>query len=415
MTSRFTIGIEEEFQMVDRQTLQLSPRIQTILEKGYPVFGEQIKAEMLQSTVELISDILPNVTAARLEMRDLRSKLAQLLAEEGLVLISAGTHPAAQWQQEVRSPYPLYAELDEEFQDVARSILIFGLHVHIGVENQEMAVILMNQLRTWLPHLLALSTNSPFWAGRLTGLKSYRSVVWQSGVPRSGIPEIIPSLADFNRYIDDLMAMQCIRSGKDIWWYVRPHFTYNTIEFRICDMPATLEDTLALAALCQALVAKVAWLERRQQSLAVLPRHYIEENLWRAMRYGLDANVADFVNRRTLSMRAALYELLDLVEDVVDDLGSRREMTYLRALLEDPRGTGADRQIAVYQQRANVQDVIRLLLAETMQGISPDPAREVFADASTEGRLVAIEPGSEAFAQTETEGKLPALGDVKSI
>ncbi len=247
MTSRFTIGIEEEFQMVDRQTLQLSPRIQTILEKGYPVFGEQIKAEMLQSTVELISDILPNVTAARLEMRDLRSKLAQLLAEEGLVLISAGTHPAAQWQQEVRSPYPRYAELDEEFQDVARSILIFGLHVHIGVENQEMAVILMNQLRTWLPHLLALSTNSPFWAGRLTGLKSYRSVVWKP-FPRSGIPEIFPTWSDFDNYVQSLIKTGCIDNGKRIWWDIRPHPFFNTVEFRICDMPSKIPSLSRLSA-----------------------------------------------------------------------------------------------------------------------------------------------------------------------
>ena len=415
-TSRFSLGVEEEFQSVDSRSGELRSSIYTLFEKGRDVFGERLHAEWVQSMIELTTSVCPDIGAVRVELSQMRALLAELLREEGLRLMSAGTHPTSHWQVQEQTDSPRYHELAREYQDVVRMRVLFGLHVHVGgIDDKATSLRIINQLRTWLPHLLALSTNSPFWAGRLTGLKSYRSVVWQSGVPRSGIPEIIPSLADFNRYIDDLMAMQCIRSGKDIWWYVRPHFTYNTIEFRICDMPATLEDTLGLAALCQALVAKLAWLEGRQQSLAVLPRHYIEENLWRAMRYGLDANVADFVNRRTLNMRAALHELLDLVEDVVDDLGSRREMTYLRALLEDPRGTGADRQIAVYQQRANVQDVIRLLLAETMQGISPDPAREVFADASTEGRLVAIEPGSEAFAETETEGKLPALGDMKSL
>jgi carboxylate-amine ligase len=204
MTAPFTIGIEEEFQMVDRQTGCLNPRIQAILEKGQAIFGEQIKAEMLQPTVELISDILPNIYAARQEMRALRAKLARLLAEEGLALVSAGTHPTALWQHQVRSPYARYAELENEYQDVARSLLIFGLHVHIGVENQEIAVALMNQLRTWLPHLLAISSNSPFWAGRLTGLKSYRSAVWRP-FPRSGVPEVFPSWSDFDNYVRKLI------------------------------------------------------------------------------------------------------------------------------------------------------------------------------------------------------------------
>ena len=169
MTPRFTIGIEEEFQMVDRQTGQLSPRIQTILDKGQPVFGELIKPEMLQSTVEINSDILPDIPTARREMRDLRARLARLVGEEGLALVSAGTHPTALWQNEPRTPRERYTELEQELQDVARSILIFGLHVHIGIESHELAVELMNQVRTWLPHLLAISTNSPCWAGRLTG------------------------------------------------------------------------------------------------------------------------------------------------------------------------------------------------------------------------------------------------------
>src|SRR5947209_10382239 len=186
---RVSFVIEEEFQMVDRQTGQLSPHIQTILEKGHAIFGELIKPEILQSTVEINSDILPDIPTARQEMRALRAELARLVREEGLALVSAGTHPTALWQNESRSPYERYSQLDQELQDVARSVLIFGLHVHIGIESHELAVELMNQLRTWLPHLLAISTNSPCWAGRLTGLKSYRSVVWKP-FPRSGVPEV---------------------------------------------------------------------------------------------------------------------------------------------------------------------------------------------------------------------------------
>jgi carboxylate-amine ligase len=369
MTAQFTIGIEEEFQMVDRQTGCLNPHIQTILEKGQSAFGEQIKAEMLQSTVELISDILPNIYAARVEMRDLRAKLAQFLAEEGLALVSAGTHPTALWQYEMRSPYPRYAELENEYQDVARSILIFGLHVHIGVENQEIAVALMNQLRTWLPHLLAISSNSPFWAGRLTGLKSYRSAVWRP-FPRSGVPEVFPSWSDFDNYVQKLIKTGCIDNGKRIWWDIRPHPFFNTVEMRVCDMPATLDDTIAIAALCQALVAKLTWLHKRGMETHILSGHFIEENKWHAMRSGLDAEVIDFEFDRRLTMRQAIHELLDFVDDVLDDLGSRQELYYIRQLLEDPRGTGADRQIAVYQETGSLDAVIRHLIDETMKGIT---------------------------------------------
>lgn len=368
MAERFTLGIEEEFQMVDRETGQLRSSINSILEKGTPQFEEKIKPEMLQSTVELISDILPDMAAARKELYAMRAQLARLVDEEGLALISAGTHPVALWHHQERTDKERYIELEEEFQDVGRSILIFGLHVHVGVDNKERAVILMNQLRTWLPHLLALSSNSPFWTGRFTGLKSYRSVVWKR-FPRSGMPGIMPTWDDFNRYVQTLVETECIDNGKKIWWDIRPHAFFDTVEFRVCDMPSTIEDTLALAALCQALVARLTWLHENGMQAHVLPRDYLEENKWRAMRYGLDAEVIDFVQRRRLSMRDAIHELLDFVDDVVDDLGSRREMNYLRKLLDDPNGTGADRQIAVYKETNDVQKVIAFLMQRTMEGI----------------------------------------------
>lgn len=369
MTAHFTIGIEEEFQMVDRQTGQLSPRILTILEKGQALFHEQIKPEMLQSTVEINSDIMPDIPTARKEMRGLRAKLAGLVEEEGLALISAGTHPTALWQNEPRTPNERYVRLEQELQDVARSILIFGLHVHIGIESHEMAVELMNQLRTWLPHLLAISTNSPFWQGRFTGLKSYRSVVWKP-FPRSGVPEVFPSAGDFDAYVQSLTCTDCIDNGKSIWWDIRPHPFFKTIEFRICDMPATFDDTIAIAALCQALVAKLSWLHKRGLRTPALSSHFIDENKWRVMHAGLDADVLDFVQGRRLTMRESLADLLDFVDDVVDDLGSRRETDYLRRLLEDPRGTGADRQIALYQQTGSIDAVIQLLMQQTLQGIA---------------------------------------------
>jgi carboxylate-amine ligase len=379
MKPRFTIGIEEEFQMVDKQTGQLSPRIQTILAKGQTFFGEQIKPEMLQSTVEINSRILPDIPTARQEMQDMRSTLAWLVGEEGLALVSAGTHPSALWQNEQRSCFERYIQLEQELQDVARSILIFGLHVHVGIESHEMAIELMNQLRSWLPHLLAISANSPFWAGRLTGLKSYRSVVWKP-FPRSGVPEVFSSAGDFDAYVQALVNTGCIDDGKKIWWDIRPHPFFSTIEFRICDMPATFDDTIAIAALCQALVARLTWLYKRGLRTPALSSHFIEENKWRVIHYGLDADVLDFVQGRRLTMRESLAELLDFVEDVIDDLGSRREIDYLHKLLEDPRGTGADRQIALYEGSGSVNAVIHMLMQQTMQGIPEKALRQAAAD-----------------------------------
>jgi carboxylate-amine ligase len=372
MRPPFTIGIEEEFQMVDRQTGQLSPRIEAILERGRPLFGEHIRAEMLQPTVELISDIFPDIRTARKECKQARARLAQLLAEEGMALVSAGTHPTALWQETPKTPYQRYVELEDEFQDVARSILIFGLHVHIGVETRGAAVLLMNQLRTWLPHLLALSTNSPFWEGRMTGLKSYRSVVWRP-FPRTGVPEVFLTREDFLSYEQRLIDTGCIDNGKRIWWDMRPHPVFNTLEFRIFDMPATVDDTLALAALCQALVAKVTWLNQREEMLPMLSCHFIDENKWRVMRSGLDADVVDFVQGLRLPLRQSLYELFDFVDDVLDDLGSRAEIDYLRTLVESAQGTGADRQIALYRQKGRADEVMCLLMQQTMQGICTLP------------------------------------------
>ena len=373
MSGRFTLGIEEEFQLVNRQTLQLSSGVKAIMEKGVPYLAENIKPELTQSTIELISDICSDIVEARKDLYTRRVLLARFVQEEGLALVSAGTHPSSIWQAQETTEKERYEELEEEFQDLIRSNIIFGMHVHVGVEGKDLAVQLMNQVRTWLPHLLAISTNSPFWHGRNTGIKSYRSALWKR-VTRSGMPGILESWAAFDEYVQALVEMGCIDNGKKIWWDMRPHPFFDTVEFRICDMPATIEDTLAIAALCQALIAKLAWCHEHDVEIAVLTRDYLEENKWRAMRYGLDAEVIDFVKRRKLSMRDAIRETLDFVDEVVDDLGSRHEMNYLRALLNNPQGTGADRQIAVFEQTHDMQKVVALLMEQTMQGITLDAA-----------------------------------------
>lgn len=372
MAPRFTLGIEQEFQTVDKNTAQLASHIDTIIAKGTPLLGEKIKPEMLQPTLELITDVCPNIKAMRSELTQLVASSAQLVASEGLALISAGTHPGAHWSNQPRTRNARYDELDEEYQDVGRSILIFALHVHVGIDEHEHAIPLMNQLRTWLPHFLALSSNSPFWGGRYTGLKSYRSIVWKR-FPRSGLPGTFASTTEFDQYVQRLIDTKCIDNGKRIWWDIRPHAFFNTLELRVCDMPATLEDTLAIAALWQALIAKLTWMYKRNLLTPTLPSYFIEENKWLASRYGLDATITDFVQSRRVTMRASISELLDFVDDVLDDLGSQHEINYLRNLLEDPRGTGADRQIALYQETGSQQAVAHFLMQQTLQNVVPDP------------------------------------------
>jgi carboxylate-amine ligase len=374
MAHQFTLGIEEEFQLVDRSTGKLASRALSVLEKGTPVFAEQIKPELLLSTVEYVSPIMADIASARMELYTSRALLARIVASEGLALSSAGSHPLSTWQEQERTPHERYIDMEEEYQDVARSILIFGLHVHVAIPSNELAITVMNQARTWLPHILALSSNSPFWNERMTGIKSYRSIAWKS-FPRSGTPDVFQDYAHFDRFVQDLIATGCIDNGKKIWWDMRPHPFFDTIEFRICDMPATIEDTLALVALCQALVARLVHLAEQGKDVPVLARDYIDENKWRAVRYGLDAEVVDFTTRRRLPMRDAIRELLDFVEDEIDALGSRHEMNYLRALLDDERGTGADRQIAVYNESGgDLRKVSDFLVEQTLAGIQSDDA-----------------------------------------
>lgn len=369
MSPRFTLGVEEEFQLVDRNTGQLASHVHTVLDKGVHVFGELIKPEMLQSMVEIVTRVCTDIPDLRQDLADRRTKLSLILDEDGLTFISAGTHPSAHWRDQLRTVNLRYEELEEEFQDVGRSIMICGLHVHVGIDAHELAVPLMNQLRSWIPQLLALSTNSPFWIDRYTGIKSYRSIVWRR-FPRSGIPEIFTSSLDFDCYVADLMRNGCIDNAKKIWWDIRPHPFYETIEFRICDMPGTFEDTIAIAALCQALVCKLTLLYEQNMTTRILPSRYIEENKWKAARYGLDAEIVDFAQNRRLTMRESIHETLDFLEDVVDQLGTRQEMNYLRALLDDESGTGADHQIKVYKESKSIQAVTNFLIQRTLRRTS---------------------------------------------
>jgi len=362
----FSIGVEEEFQIVDPETGELKAHIQELLPLGQALLGDQIHAEMLQSVVEATTHICYNIGEVRSEITRLRKAMSLMLAKAGLRMVAAGTHPLSHWQQQAITPNDRYRVLEEDMQDVVRSILIFGLHVHITVPGRNRMIEIMNEVRYFLPHILALSTSSPFWLGRVTGLKSYRTIVWQ-GFPRTGIPEHFASWDEFENYVELLIKTNCIDNGKKIWWDVRPHPTYNTLEFRVCDMPITADETIALAALFQALVVKLYKLRENNLGFRLYNRSLIQENKWRAARYGLDGKMIDFGKSQEVPTRHLIEELLDFVDDVVDELGSRAELQTIRRILRI--GSGADRQLAVYQETNSARSVVDWLCDETLQGL----------------------------------------------
>ncbi|HYN24072.1 MAG TPA: carboxylate-amine ligase [Pyrinomonadaceae bacterium] len=367
MFDQFTLGIEEEFQIVDPHTRELRSHVVEILEEGVMLLGEQIKPEMIQSMVEAGTGICHNIEEARADITNLRSVISSLARKNGLVIIAASTHPISRWQDQKIFDDERYELLVQELQTVARSLLIFGLHVHVGVPDKDRQIHIMNAARYFLPHVLALTTSSPFWMAHNTGLKSYRSEIFKQ-FPRTDIPDHFDSYASFQRYIDLLVKTGCIDNGKKIWWDVRPHPFFPTLEFRVCDIPTRVDDTIAIAALFQAIVAKLNTLIEKNLGFRLYRRLLIQENKWRAVRYGLDGMMIDFGKEKEVPTRDLIHELLDFVDDVVDPLGSRKEIEHIHTIME--RGTSADEQLEVYNSSNNdLNAVVDRLIDRTMENV----------------------------------------------
>ena len=363
---QFTLGIEEEFQIVDPVTGELRSRVSEILEDGETLLGEQVKPEIIQSMVEVGTGICKDIQAARADITNLRGTLAGLARKKGLEIVAAGTHPFSHWHDQKIFDNERYNLIVEENQIIARSLLTFGLHVHVGIADPDRAIQIMNAVRYMLPHMLALSTSSPFWVGKQTGLKSYRSEVF-TRMPRTGIPDHFESDISFNNYVSLLMETGCIDDGKKIYWDVRPHPFFPTLEFRICDIPTRVDDTIAIAALFQALVAKVNRLLDQNLTFRLHHKMLIEENKWRAVRYGLDGKMIDFGKRKEVPVRDLIRELLEFVDEVVDDLGSRAEIEHIHTILE--RGTSADEQLRVWRETGDFKAVVDHLIETTMEKV----------------------------------------------
>ncbi|HEY1771064.1 MAG TPA: carboxylate-amine ligase [Chthoniobacterales bacterium] len=368
----FTLGIEEEFAIVDPETRELRSHIQEILEGGKVTLKEQIKPEMHQSVVELGTEICPSIADARIHVIDLRSRLAELAGRSNLRIASAGTHPFSHWHDQLITEGERYQEIVKDMQLLARANLIFGLHVHVGIPDRESAIHVMNQARYFLPHLYALSVNSPFWVGRNTGLKGYRLKVFER-FPRTGIPDSFDSLSEYEDYCKLLVKTGCIDNPKKIWWDIRLHPFFDTLEVRACDAQSRVDDTLAIAALIQAVVAKLYKLFRQNTTFRVYRRRLLDENRWRAARYGIDGKLIDFGREAEVETRSLVQELLDFISTEVEELGTAREMVHVKKILAE--GTGADRQLAAWERRHNMHDVVDQIVRETYEGLHvPAPA-----------------------------------------
>jgi carboxylate-amine ligase len=372
MKPSFTLGIEEEYQTVDPETRDLRSHIHAeILEKGRLILQERVKAELHQSVVEVGTSVCANIKEAKTELKNLRRHMIRLARENGLRLASAATHPFGDWRLQEVTADDRYKNIVEDMQLVARANLIFGLHVHVGIEDRETAIHMMNHARYFVPHLLALSTNSPFWLGMETGLKSYRCKVFDK-FPRTNMPDYFPSWGEYENYIKLLIKTNSIDNAKKIWWDIRPHPFFTTLEFRVCDIPMRVDETIALAALIQATVAKLYKLYESNQGFRLYRRSLLMENKWRAARYGIDGKLIDFGKQMEVPERELIEEYLAFVDDVLDELGSRKEVEYIREIMKN--GTGADRQLQVYRETGDMKAVVDYIIEETETGVEEDEA-----------------------------------------
>ncbi len=367
MSGEFTLGIEQEFQIIDPDTRELRCVISELMESNTAIGEVQLQRELHQSMVEVATDVCADIKEARAGIISNRRDAARIADRVGMQIGAASTHPFARWEEQATNITERYLQLVGELQDIARASLIFGMHVHVGIPDREEAINVFNSFRYFLPHLLALSTSSPFFNGRRTGLQSTRSLIFQR-LPRTGIPERFESYGEFESFVSTLVDTGCIDDGRRIWWDIRPHPTFSTLEVRVCDLPTRVDDMVCIAALVQAVAAKLTKLHRKNLSFAIHRTALMSENKWRAARYGINHPLIDFGRSAEVPFANLVDELLEFVDDVVDELGSREECEFVHKILEE--GTSADRQLQVYDESGgDMRAVVDHILAETMLGV----------------------------------------------
>ncbi len=337
----FTIGIEEEYLLVDLETMDLAVAPDALMEACKADLEGKVSPEFLQCQIEIGSGVCQNIAEARADLQHLRRTVAKHAATHGLAPIAASCHPFADWKQQHHTNKDRYNDLRRDLGGVARRMLICGMHVHVGIEKKDTRIDLMNQLSYFLPHLLAMSTSSPFWQGEDTGLNSYRLTVFDN-LPRTGLPPRLDSWGAFERSVDTLVELKLIEDSSKIWWDLRPSSRFPTIESRICDVSPRLETTLSLAAATQCLTRMLWRLWRKNQRWRIYDSFLIAENRWRAQRYGISNGMIDFGQREIVPFDILIEELIAVVAEDAEMLGCMTEIEALRTLLA--RGTSADQQ-----------------------------------------------------------------------
>jgi carboxylate-amine ligase len=363
-SKEFTIGIEEEFQLIDREDFSLVSVVEEIFAHAPEDLLPRLQHELIQAEIEINTGICENISEARADIISTRKRIRELVEKRGYLLAATGTHPFSRWQDQKITEKPYYLRLVGELQWWARQNNSFGQHVHIGIGNPEKAIQIINALRSYVPHLLALSTNSPFWQGEATGLKSTRAQIFNGSFLRKGIPPVFKSWSEYIEFEDTLEQTNCIRERREIWWDVRPNRTYGTIEMRICDVQMRVDESIALAALVQALIRRLSKMYEEGRELLVEQKGLIDENKWRAMRYGLVGRLIEPSTKSESLITDSLKRLFEWLEDEIEELGSAREFAYLENRLSE-RVTGADRQLELYARNKDFPELMHYVVEES--------------------------------------------------
>ena len=359
----FTIGVEEEFQLLSPESYELVSRFDEVAEAAG---DERVRPELLQSVLEVATSVGHSVEEALEEARHLRAQLRDAAEERGTLIAAAGTHPFSRYEDQEVTGEPRYENLLEKMQWTAERQVIFGLHVHVGLESADQAISVANALRTWLPELLALSANSPFWHGRDTGLASTRTKVFDT-FPRTGLPPAFSSFEEFELLVERGVKTNSFADYTYIWWDLRPHPRLGTVEVRVCDAQTRIESLAAIVALVQSLVATLAERHEREGPLPIQPVTLLEENKWRAARYGLDADLIWLDRDEERPAREALRQLVELAEPAARRLGCAPQLAAVEKILE--AGTGADEQRRVLAETESLLRVAEFLAEATVDGV----------------------------------------------
>ncbi len=369
------MGVEEEYLLVDRESRDLIKEAPPgMLPECERLLAEQVSPEYLQCQIEVGTRVCAGVAEAREELVRLRRTVSEVAAEHGVAMIAASTHPFAAWGAQKRTAKERYEVIERDLQDVVRRLMISGMHIHVAVDDEDLRIDLMGQASYILPHLLALGTSSPFWQGHLTGLKSYRIAVWDE-MPRTGLPELFESYAEFERFVEVLVRAGIVEDGTKLWWDIRPSVRFPTLEMRISDICTRIEDTICIAAIYRCWLRMLYRLRLANQRWRRYSQHLVRENRWRAQRYGIDQGLVDFGRGEVVSYAELVDEIIELVRADAEHFGCVAEVEHAREIVR--RGTSAHWQEATYARAIAdgaeppeaLRAVVDMLIEETAHGL----------------------------------------------